>query len=602
MQIVLSFEILNIPGFSPRKIEMAFDPSTIFINALDKFTNEHLNHLHLNQLAVISDLHGMINPDDVNLTVLSITDKFGNHLVVTLRGPVTGGDLTSALITVPDIDKKKSSDLKSILKSSLDMTDVMGELSSKFDLEKDKEEPLGKPSLPAPGSAPKAPGDPPKAPGGGAPPPPLPSVPTPATESPTAARSKFPSQPKSVPTPTPAPASVPTPAPKLEPSVPTVETTVVSPPSVEKESIAAKSEVPKGKSKKKKAKIKPSRPLEESGDPMEGLLFASSERGEPEILDKVVDFKKDAKEKEPRVELDESRDEMARVSDEVEEISDEVAEISDEVAEISDEVAEIGDDEDDFGGLDEEIEEGIVDDVRESEKVSVETTAPTHFEKSCAVDYYDVMNPEKYYPLTVAISDAEQEERAKVENLLTGERIARKVEDLSIELDESVVKVRPIFPGCSVTPLEMFTDLEDPSAELTFYITPLVSDEIEESRIEIVDSHENIIFTIECPCEVKDPRYSRIIAMYGIAASSFPKILTIFGIDAVNEFDMGSILPSFLDTVGDISLGNLFGIAGIVISLIVSVIVYLNRGEKSTRKSFKLSDLRKSNHRFNVRS
>ncbi len=556
MEIVLTLEILNIPGFTPRKIDMAFDPSAIFINALDEFTHEHLNHLHLNQLAVISDLHGMLNPDDVNLTVLSIVEKFGNHLVVTMRGHVSGSDLTSALVTVPSIDKKKSSDLKSILKSSLDMTDV-------------------------PGDFPKAPG--------GAPPPPLPSVPTPVTESPPAAKSSLPSQPKS------APVS----APKPEPPVPTVDTAAVPPPSVEKESIAAKLEVPKGKSKKRKAKIKPSRPLEESGAPMEELLFASSERGEPEILDMVVDLKKDAKPKDSREKLEESRDEVARMSDEAEEISDEVAEISDEVAEISDEVAEISDEvaeisdeEDDFGGLEEEFEESMEDDVSESEKISVET-APTHFEKSCAVDYYDVMNPEKYYPLTVAISDAKQEERAKVENLLTGERIARKVEDLSIELDESVVKVRPIFPGCSVTPLDMLTDLEDPSAELTFYITPLVSDEIKESRIEIVDSNENVVFTIECPCEVKDPRYSRIIAMYGIAASSIPKILTIFGVDAVNEFEIGSVLPSFLDAIGDISLGNLIGIAGIIISLIISAIVYLKRGEKSTQKSFKLSDLRK---------
>ncbi|MHA1619320.1 MAG: hypothetical protein ACTSVZ_08555 [Promethearchaeota archaeon] len=62
------------------------------------------------------------------------------------------------------------------------------------------------------------------------------------------------------------------------------------------------------------------------------------------------------------------------------------------------------------------------------------------------------------------------------------------------------------------------------------------------------------------------------------------------------------VLPSFLDAIGNITLGNLIGIAGIAISLVVAAIVYFTRGEKSTKKSFKLSDLRKNNRKFRIQS
>ena len=216
------------------------------------------------------------------------------------------------------------------------------------------------------------------------------------------------------------------------------------------------------------------------------------------------------------------------------------------------------------------------------------------FEKSCALDYFDVMNPEKYYPLHLLISDTAQKSEGPTENLLTGERITKKVENLAFEVESSLIKVRPVFPGCSVVPQEIITDLQYPEDGITFYITPLVKSKIEDSRIEFIDYKENLIGKIDCPCEVKDPRYSRVVALYGILASSVPKILTLFGFDYLNELELTNVLPFLVNIFNTLSLGNFVAIAGIILSLIISIIIYYKRGDKSTKKEFQLGDLREN--------
>lgn len=247
-------------------------------------------------------------------------------------------------------------------------------------------------------------------------------------------------------------------------------------------------------------------------------------------------------------------------------------------------------------------EEEMMDEMEmSSSEISVEKEPETEtesisdakqFDKSCALDYFDVMNPEKYYPLHLTISDIAQKAAGSRENLLTGERTTRKVEDMAFKVESSLIKVRPVFPGCSVVPLEITTDLEYPEDKLTFYITPLVKDEIKDARIEFIDYQENVIGRIDCPCEVKDPRYSRVVALYGILASSVPKILTLFGFDAINELELTDVLPFLVNVFQSLSLGNFIGIAGILISVIVSIIIYYKRGDKSTRKEFQLGDIR----------
>lgn len=481
--ITFTFEIMNIPGFASQIFSQQYEIAMSFIDALKDFVKKYLSGKSVADLAVISEIRGILDTDDVMKPVSTIVQEFGAHLKITLRSLVNGPNLLSQVYASSISDDQiveALEDVKRIVSS-----EKQDEVAVKSKIDKIEKEILEKEeepeesdefeefNIPSPNIRLKDEEgiSPPPAPG---------SVPTSGSGHP-----KPPQMSPAAPPPMPSPA---------------------------KEMIKESDEI--SRKVKKKAKK----------DHAKGKKTASlrTETRSLELMEETI--------------------------------------------------------------LEEEV-------LLDSNIIEEGKSAHT-YEKSCAVDYFDVMNPEKYYPLIITISDIIQEKRAKVENLLTGERLARKTDEMTLELEESIVKVRPIFPGCSVTPYEMYTDLEHPKDKLTFYITPLVSDEIKESRIEIVDSNENVVFHIGCPCEVKDPRYSRVVALYGILASSLPKILTVFGIDAVNELDIADILPFLLNTFGDVSLGNFIGVAGIAISLIIAGIVYLTRGEKSTRKSFKLSDIR----------
>ncbi|MHA1647561.1 MAG: hypothetical protein ACTSVL_08315, partial [Promethearchaeota archaeon] len=240
------------------------------------------------------------------------------------------------------------------------------------------------------------------------------------------------------------------------------------------------------------------------------------------------------------------------------------------------------------------LEKNVVGRVAGKEVEEIEEEKLQTYHKNLAIDYFCVMNPDKYYPLVVNISDYIQKIKADQENLFTGERKTQKKDEMEVELLSSIISVKPIFPGCSVTPDEIQTDFQDLEDEIIFYITPLVNDDLDDCRIEFVNSENEVVHSVQTPCKVKDPRYARTVALYGTLASVIPKIFLFFGIDIGANESVDQILPWLQSLMGSLSISNFIGIFGILIALIISLIVYLTRKPKSIVKQFKLADIRKT--------
>ncbi|MHA1512227.1 MAG: hypothetical protein ACTSRX_10975, partial [Promethearchaeota archaeon] len=221
-------------------------------------------------------------------------------------------------------------------------------------------------------------------------------------------------------------------------------------------------------------------------------------------------------------------------------------------------------------------------------EVAKEIENRKEYQKNIAIEYYDKMNPKKYYPLIVDISDIEQATTISEENILTGERKTQVKEKMAVLLKSSIVKVKPMFPGCNIVPEERYTDFDKKEDKLTFYVTPLVDDEIEDGRIEFIDSEGNIFHSAPTPTKVEDPRYARMIALYGGLASFLPKILEVLGFSFATDLEMATLLPFLQPVLGNMNLSNFIGISGIIITIIICIITVIIRRPNSVKKKFKV--------------
>jgi hypothetical protein len=216
---------------------------------------------------------------------------------------------------------------------------------------------------------------------------------------------------------------------------------------------------------------------------------------------------------------------------------------------------------------------------------------PKDYHKNLAVEYFDKMNPEKYYPLIVDIADIEQAYVAPVQNVLTGEQKIQKKETMDLRLISPIVTIRPIFPGCAVTPTQLVTDFRLKEDKLTFYVTPIVKDNVE-GRIDFLDIKGNIVHTAKTPAKVDDPRYAKTIASYGALASILPRGLLFFDIDVGNSTEMSSVSNMLPNILGTMSIASFIGIFGAIIAFIVGLFVYKSKKPNSVKTSFKISDFR----------
>ncbi len=210
--------------------------------------------------------------------------------------------------------------------------------------------------------------------------------------------------------------------------------------------------------------------------------------------------------------------------------------------------------------------------------------AKKQYDKNISVDYFSVMNPENYYPVVVDIADIEQAWKPVEENIITGERKVQVKEKAVFETD--TVTVRPVFPGCTVAPMELDADLTKPKELLTFYVTPLVRGGIK-GELHFM-SKGKLVHITETPAEVKDPRLARYIMLYGLLASMIPKIGELLKMDLetmLNNAVGGALLLGM-------SVSNFVALAGTAVAVIIGFIYFLTHRPKNARMQLHLTDFR----------
>ncbi|MEX2684493.1 MAG: hypothetical protein Q6373_023180 [Candidatus Sigynarchaeota archaeon] len=208
----------------------------------------------------------------------------------------------------------------------------------------------------------------------------------------------------------------------------------------------------------------------------------------------------------------------------------------------------------------------------------------TQYDKSISVDYFNVMNPENYYPIVVDIADIEQAWKPVEENILTGERKIQVKEKVVFETD--TVIVRPVFPGCTVAPLEREADLTKPKELLTFYATPLVRGAIKGELHFLAKG--KLVHVTELPAEVKDPRLARYIFLYGLLASLIPKISELLNINL--ETMLNNLIGTTL--ILGMNLSTFVAVTGTGIAMLVGLIYFATHKPKNAKMQLHLTDFR----------
>ena len=228
----------------------------------------------------------------------------------------------------------------------------------------------------------------------------------------------------------------------------------------------------------------------------------------------------------------------------------------------------------------------IADDSMELEDEDYES----EYLKQISMEYFDRMNPQNYYPMTISISDIIAAKKAAVVNPITGERKIQKQAEIEATLKDPIVTIRPTIPGCSVVPSIIDTDFSYTKDEVTFYITPGVKGEIL-GKIEFLNEGK-AIYSYDFEAKVVDPRYARVVAFYGILISFLPKIITLLGVDLWLGTTLNELWGVAENTVGNMSIASLIAIGGIIPVLAISMLVGQRLKPKSSRIQYKLSDFR----------
>lgn len=227
----------------------------------------------------------------------------------------------------------------------------------------------------------------------------------------------------------------------------------------------------------------------------------------------------------------------------------------------------------------------VCEEIEEQEKIAEKAEIEKDYLKHITLDYFDRMNPQNYYPMTISISDILEDISTPIVNPLTGERKVQKQTEMDVKLKDPVVTIRPIIPGCNVVPSEIKTDFNLEKDEVTFFITPGVKGEIL-GHIKFFNEGK-IIHIYDFEAKVVDPNIARLVTAYGILASFIPKILTILGVD----FGLEDLWTTE-GILGSLSITGLIALAGILPAIIVGIGIRQKLKPKSCKTHFKLKDFR----------
>jgi hypothetical protein len=208
----------------------------------------------------------------------------------------------------------------------------------------------------------------------------------------------------------------------------------------------------------------------------------------------------------------------------------------------------------------------------DTEKEIVSKDSPKAYHKNIAIDYFDRMNPDKFYPIVVNLADIEQAKKKIEDNILTGERKIQTKDEMEVLLKSPKVTVMPVFPGCSITPPMMLTDFTKKEDEVKFYCTPGIKGKIE-SYINFLNNEGEIVYSVETPAKIDDPRYAKSIAAYGTGVSVLPKAFTLFGLTL------------------SVAITNIIAIIGVAVAFITGSIVFKLRQPNATKKKISLAEI-----------
>lgn len=625
-QITLSFHIRQFPNIPDTDINVVVLSGTIFRNILQIVVQKLPGGVTVDKIAIITAAGTILSFQEAQQDVVNIIAQYSKNYMLTERSLVNGPNLAQVEPLMPSLPNEiiaQMFNLNELMVIEDQTTTKMGQKQSApmdfFAAEKEKasfeevkmkseEETIEKPpaldlglkgriaslektELPMDEIASDRSTISPSAAGASSMTPnrPTPSIPAPAAPSrgappspPGGVHPQFSKPQTSTPPPmaAPAPAQEPAPTNKIPLDSASMESNQpIPPPSREMEQKSRRREAKPSPAPKMEVRAKDKAPKEEKKEKAKSSLFRAPAKkmaqpmGMRRSIDDIDTRKMDIKE-----DRDEAKEETDKELLEMEEADEDLLRSPEEL-------------EGSTASLDEKLAIPIIAG-EGGGLIPVKTPAPEElsFEKNIAVEYFDKMNPEKYYPLIVNIADIEQATIAPEENIITGERKIQKKEKHEFKLKTSIVVVRPVFPGCEVTPFELQTDFKNPEDELKFYVTPIVKDAVE-GRIDFLNEG-NVVHSYETPAKCDDPRFAKTIATYGTLASILPKILLIFNIDLGSSITLDQLLP-FLGTIaGGINLLNFIAIFGIILFLVIGYIIHRRRQPKSTRTNFSLTDVR----------
>jgi hypothetical protein len=171
------------------------------------------------------------------------------------------------------------------------------------------------------------------------------------------------------------------------------------------------------------------------------------------------------------------------------------------------------------------------------------------------------MYPNRNYALYINVAKADSEQTSK-----------------NITNQVPIVKIKPEFPGCLVTPTEVVIELKERVSE-RFIISPLVQGEISEACINFFQEDKSVL-SMSCPTKVVDSMTARLIALIGIIFGIGPTLSEIiFGIN-VNE-NFTSAFPVLFN------INTLIILEFILFSImsIIALVIFIKRTPRPRRSS-----------------
>jgi len=143
--------------------------------------------------------------------------------------------------------------------------------------------------------------------------------------------------------------------------------------------------------------------------------------------------------------------------------------------------------------------------------------APALLERQATVRYYHRMNPERLYPLLVAITAAQVREAVQ-----KGVRQARS-EAFEVAAD-SVVAVEPILPGCQVYPPQAEVVVGAGDCSVKFHVVPHVLGPLEHARV-VIRQQGRVL--AEVPLEARVSKQALAVLM-GVLSFIAPVVSMVF--------------------------------------------------------------------------